>query len=94
MSKCGCFQKSALQCLLAALVFSLTMGRAQSQSLGLTSLTSSDGPHIFYVDAKQHVNQLWYTISTGQWLNADLGVLAAPGAPLTSYVASDGLHVY
>jgi hypothetical protein len=80
--------------LLAGLAFLMAARHAKSQSLGLTSLLYSDGPHIFYVDANQHVNQLWYVTSTGKWLNADLGGIAAPGSPLTSYVVADGLHVY
>jgi DNA recombination-dependent growth factor C len=66
----------------------------------LTSwVQSDDGPHVVYVDAKGNVNQLWYTIRTGQWaaqslMNVPNTVPAGPGSAVTSWVQSDdGPHV-
>jgi len=64
----------------------------------MTSWVQSDGPHVAYADANGNVNQLWYTISTGQWAAQSLmtvpnAVPVGPGSAMTSWVQSDGPHV-
>ena len=65
---------------------------------GLTAFALADGPHLIYVDAKQHVNQMAYDGSS--WYNQDLTVLAgsstlaAPATGAARYLASDGARFY
>jgi len=61
----------------------------------LTNLIDGNGPHIIYVDAIQHVNQLIWTGAA--WVNQDVTAAAgstvavSAGSGLTSFV--DGSHV-
>jgi hypothetical protein len=57
----------------------------------------SDGPHLAYADTKRHLQQQWYTVSSGQWAAQDLTyvpgmALVGSGSPMTSWVQSDGPH--
>jgi hypothetical protein len=65
---------------------------------GLTVFSIFDGPHVIYVDANQHLHQIWYTTSNGIWSDQDLtaGVGAPPvsnGSGLTAFPLFDGEHV-
>jgi hypothetical protein len=64
----------------------------------LTSFSIADGDHIVYVDASQHIHQLYY--GSYGWgdqdltVNAGTSTLAASGTALTSFVKSDGEHIW
>ena len=81
------------------LVASLAVFSCRLSGSGLTSFSLTDGPHIVYLDAAQHVNQIWYTTSARAWSAQDLTATVAPGTPaasgsaLTSFSITDGPHV-
>jgi hypothetical protein len=75
----------------------MTKSPAASVGSALTSWVQSDGPHLVYVDANNHLNQLWYTTSANTWRTQNLSSFtgASPANPqgeLTSWVQSDGPH--
>jgi hypothetical protein len=71
---------------------------AVGPGMPMTSCVQDDGPHVAYADANGNVNQLWYTVKTGQWAAQSLmtvpnAAAVGPGSPMTSWVQSDGPHV-
>lgn len=59
----------------------------------LTTWAQSDGQHVIYVNANQHLEQIWSTTNS-QDMTAVFGFPSvAPGTSLTSWVQSDGPHV-
>lgn len=75
-------------------------GQAQLGS-GITGFAdSANGQHVFYVTTDQHVHQLSFSFSAGQWVDQDVtasagGDLAATNTPLSGFIESSGSqHVY
>jgi hypothetical protein len=63
----------------------------------LTSWVQSDGPHFVYEDGIQHLDQMFFLLSSSAWNMQDLTAFAAapvpiPGTALTSWQQSDGPH--
>jgi hypothetical protein len=64
----------------------------------LTSFTDNTGEHLFYLDANQHVDQMYWS---HKWINQDItslsnssSVLPAQGSSLTSFADNTGEHVF
>ena len=64
----------------------------------LTSFADSFGEHIVYMGTNEHVYQIYYNSSHGNWVDQDLtattsGVSAASGSALSSFADNSGEHV-
>jgi hypothetical protein len=73
-----------------------------SSSSSLTSFADDMGEHVLYLDANQHVRQLYWSNkwTSGNWVNQDLtalsnssSALAASSSSLTSFADNMGEHV-
>jgi hypothetical protein len=77
----------------------LPLGGPSALSATISSFAIEDGRHVYYLDGFDHVNQLYYSVAAGKWVNQDLsqhygGDLALGSTAISSFAIEDGQHVY